>query len=51
MRSTWCAAACAALLAFPCAGDEWLTSMSAGKKAAEQSGKAILYVTTWSPGT
>lgn len=38
-------------LALPAAAQdgEWHKSLSAGKKAAKQSGKAILYITAWKP--
>ena len=41
----------AAVLTLPAAAQdgEWHTSLSAGKKAAKQSGKAILYITSWKP--
>jgi hypothetical protein len=29
----------------------WLTSLDKGLKEARQSGRAILYVTLWKPGT
>ena len=48
-----CAAALIALwpaLATAGGPEGWHTSMKAGMKAAEQSGKAILYVTAWKPG-